>query len=79
MRYKDATAFRAALSANLRNQYPGESINRLLKRAMMERFLARTTVALTDQAVLKGGLLARAAPKPGQGYSIPRFRRQRAT
>ena len=55
MRYEDAAAFRAALAANLRNQYPDKDLNRLQKRAMMERFLARTSTALPDQAILKGG------------------------
>lgn len=41
MRYKDAPAFRAALTAHLRKQYPDEEVGRLLKRAMMERFLVR--------------------------------------
>src|SRR5690554_7339783 len=55
MRYEDAAAFRAALAANLRNQQPGKDLDRLLKRAMMERFLARTATALPNQALLKGG------------------------
>src|SRR5690554_3168477 len=55
MRYEDAAAFRAALAANLRNQHPDKDLDRLLKRAMMERFLARTSTALPHQAILKGG------------------------
>ena len=55
MRYEDAAAFRAALAANLRNQHPDKDLDRLLKRAMMERFLARTSTALPHQVLLKGG------------------------
>ncbi|MFA5551427.1 MAG: nucleotidyl transferase AbiEii/AbiGii toxin family protein [Trueperaceae bacterium] len=55
MRYEDAAAFRAALAANLRNQHPDKDLNRLLKRTVMERFLARTSTALPQQAILKGG------------------------
>lgn len=55
MRYEDAAAFKAALTANLRNQHPDKDLSRLLKRTMMERFLARTATALPDQAILKGG------------------------
>lgn len=45
MRYRDAAAFRAALTANLRNQHPDKDLSRLLKRTTMERFLARTANA----------------------------------
>lgn len=55
MKYKDSVAFRTALADNLRNQYPDQELARLLKRAMMERFLARTASAMPDQAILKGG------------------------
>lgn len=55
MRYGDATAFKAALTAHLRKQHPDEEIGRLLKRAMMERFLVRIAQALPDHALLKGG------------------------
>lgn len=55
MRYKDPAAFRAALADNLHNSHPDEDLSRLLKRAVMERFLARTTAALADNALLKGG------------------------
>ena len=55
MRYEDAAAFRAALADNLRDQHPDKDLSRLLKRTMMERFLARTSAALPQQAILKGG------------------------
>jgi hypothetical protein len=55
MRYKNPAAFRTALADNLRNSHPDEDLSRLLKRAVMERFLARTAAALADKALLKGG------------------------
>jgi hypothetical protein len=55
MRYKDPVAFRRALSDRLRAMYPDQDVNRVLKRAMMERFLARTAATLPDTALLKGG------------------------
>lgn len=55
MRYRDASAFKAALTAHLRKQYPDEDVGRLLKRAMMERFLAHIAETLPDRALLKGG------------------------
>lgn len=55
MKYKDATAFRVGLTARLRNENPDEDLGRLLKRAAMERFLARTAEALPDKILLKGG------------------------
>lgn len=55
MRYRDDTAFRQALSDHLRKDHPGEDLNRLLKRATMERLLARIATTLGDRALLKGG------------------------
>jgi hypothetical protein len=55
VRYKDGAAFKAALTIHVRKQYPNEDVGRLLKRAMMERFLARVTEALPKQILLKGG------------------------
>ena len=63
MRYDDAAAFRAALAANLRTQHPDKDLSRLLKRTMMERFLARTATALPDQAILKGGYALELRPQ----------------
>lgn len=84
MRYDDAAAFRAALAANLRTQHPDKDLSRLLKRTMMERFLARTATALPDQAILKDGdrparpgnpqgrLRTRATPAAGPHHPRPR-------
>lgn len=55
MRYRDASSFKTALTAHLRKQHPDEDVGRLLKRAMMERFLVRIAEALPDRALLKGG------------------------
>lgn len=55
MRYSDSDAFKAGLASNLQNRHPSADLNRLLKQAMIERFLARTESALQGQALLKGG------------------------
>jgi hypothetical protein len=55
VRYRDAIAFRQALADRLRHQYPDQTVGRLQKRAVMERFLVRVVEALPERARLKGG------------------------
>jgi predicted nucleotidyltransferase component of viral defense system len=56
MKYRSATAFRAALEARLKDaQTDGVGISRLRKRVAFERLLARLQAVAPDAWVLKGG------------------------
>ncbi len=58
MRYRDAAAFRQALLTRLRNlaQQTGNPIERLRKRTVFERLLARLLSVAPDRWALKGAL-----------------------
>lgn len=57
-RYRDATAFRAALEQRLRTEAQtfGMPLNRLRKEAAFNRLLARLEQVAPDDRALKGGL-----------------------